>query len=35
MRVRKDFARPEGNKSARLVVIAAEGRETENSTSRH
>ena len=30
MRVRKDFARPEGNKSARLVVIAAEGRETEN-----
>lgn len=30
MRKRKDFERPEGVKSARLVVIAAEGRNTEN-----
>ncbi len=30
MRVRKDFTRLEGDKSARLVVIAAEGFETEN-----
>lgn len=30
MRVRKDFTRREGDKSARLVVIAAEGYETEN-----
>ena len=30
MRVRKDFTRLEGDKSARLVVIAAEGYETEN-----
>lgn len=30
MRKRKDFERPEGIKSARLVVIAAEGRNTEN-----
>lgn len=30
MRIRKDFTRLEGNKSARLVVIAAEGYETEN-----
>lgn len=29
MRERKDFKRPEGKKSSRLVVIAAEGRETE------
>lgn len=29
MRVRRDFTRIEGNKSARLVVIAAEGYETE------
>ena len=30
MRERRDFERPEGKKSARLVVIAAEGKETEN-----
>ena len=30
MRVRKDFKRTEGEKSSRLVVIASEGRETEN-----
>ena len=30
MRQRKKFTRREGDKSARLVVIAAEGRETEN-----
>lgn len=30
MRKRKDFTRLEGIRSARLVVIAAEGRETEN-----
>lgn len=30
MRNRKDFTRPEGVRSARLVVIAAEGRDTEN-----
>lgn len=30
MRKRKDFERPEEIKSARLVVIAAEGRNTEN-----
>lgn len=30
MRKRKDFERPEGIKSARLIVIAAEGRNTEN-----
>lgn len=30
MRKRKDFERLEGIKSARLVVIAAEGRDTEN-----
>lgn len=30
MRQRRDFVRPEGKKSARLVVIAAEGKETEN-----
>lgn len=30
MRKRKDFERLEGTKSARLVVIAAEGRNTEN-----
>lgn len=30
MRKRKDFVRPEGFRSARLVVIAAEGRNTEN-----
>jgi len=30
MRVRRNFERPEGKKSARLVVIAAEGKETEN-----
>lgn len=30
MRKRKDFKRPEGIKSARLIVIAAEGRNTEN-----
>lgn len=30
MRVRKDFVRLEGNRSARLVVIAAEGRYTES-----
>lgn len=30
MRKRKDFKRREGVKSARLVVIAAEGRNTEN-----
>lgn len=30
MRKRKDFKRQEGDKSARLVVIAAEGRNTEN-----
>lgn len=30
MRKRKDFERPEGVKSARLIVIAAEGRNTEN-----
>lgn len=30
MRQRRDFERPEGKKSARLVVIAAEGKETEN-----
>ena len=30
MRQRKNFTRREGDKSARLVVIAAEGRETEN-----
>ena len=30
MRVRKEFKRREGIKSARLVVIAAEGRSTEN-----
>ncbi len=29
MRIRKDFERPEGKKSARLVVIAAEGKDTE------
>ena len=30
MRQRRDFERPEGQKSARLIVIAAEGRKTEN-----
>lgn len=30
MRIRRDFTRLEGDKSARLVVIAAEGFETEN-----
>lgn len=30
MRVRKEFLREEGKKSARLIVIAAEGRKTEN-----
>lgn len=30
MRIRKDFIRLEGVKSSRLVVIAAEGRDTEN-----
>ena len=30
MRKRKDFKRREGDKSARLIVIAAEGRDTEN-----
>lgn len=30
MRQRRDFERPEGVKSARLIVIAAEGRDTEN-----
>ena len=30
MRVRKDFKRLEGIRSSRLVVIAAEGRDTEN-----
>lgn len=30
MRQRKDFLRAEGIKSARLVIIAAEGRKTEN-----
>ena len=30
MRKRKSFERPEGVKSGRLVVIAAEGKETEN-----
>lgn len=30
MRIRKEFERPEGKKSARLVIIAAEGKETEN-----
>lgn len=30
MRKRRDFVRLEGNRSARLVVIAAEGRYTEN-----
>lgn len=30
MRVRKDFVRREGEKSPRLIVIAAEGRDTEN-----
>ena len=30
MRVRKDFNRQEGTKSSRLIVIAAEGRCTEN-----
>ena len=30
MRQRRDFERPEGLKSARLIVIAAEGRKTEN-----
>lgn len=30
MRQRRDFERPEGLKSARLIVIAAEGRNTEN-----
>jgi hypothetical protein len=29
MRERREFTRPEGKKSSRLVVIAAEGRETE------
>jgi len=29
MRIRKNFERPEGKKSARLVVIASEGRKTE------
>lgn len=30
MRQRRDFERPEGVKSARLIVIAAEGLKTEN-----
>lgn len=30
MRQRRDFERPEGVKTARLIVIAAEGRDTEN-----
>lgn len=30
MRQRRNFERPEGVKSARLIVIAAEGRDTEN-----
>lgn len=30
MRQRKDFKRLEGTRSARLIVIAAEGRNTEN-----
>ena len=30
MRKRREFVRPEGLKSARLIVIAAEGRNTEN-----
>lgn len=30
MRKRKSFERPEGVRSGRLVVIAAEGKETEN-----
>lgn len=30
MRIRKEFRRKEGNKSGKLVVIAAEGRKTEN-----
>ena len=30
MRQRKDFQRIEGVKSSRLIVIAAEGRATEN-----
>ena len=30
MRQRRDFKRLEGVKSARLIVIAAEGRDTEN-----
>ena len=30
MRKRKNFERPEGFRSARLIVIAAEGRKTEN-----
>ena len=30
MRVRKDFTRLEGDKSAKLIVVAAEGFETEN-----
>lgn len=30
MRRRRDFERPEGVKSARLIVVAAEGRSTEN-----
>lgn len=29
MRQRRNFERPEGVKSARLIVIAAEGRDTE------
>ena len=29
MRVRKSFERPEGKKTARLIVIASEGKETE------
>ena len=30
MRTRKNFTRLEGQKSAKLIVIAAEGYETEN-----
>ena len=30
MRVRKDFERLEGVRSPRLIVIAAEGKDTEN-----
>ena len=30
MRIRKTFTRPEGKKSARLIVIASEGKDTES-----